>query len=57
MTEKLIHLFSRKGLSEIEALTPGASVTALTSIYCEDIPDARDELYTLLQAVYEKGEK
>ena len=44
-------------ISETEALTSGASVTALTSIYCEDIPDARDELYTLLQAVYEKGEK
>ncbi len=31
-------------ISEIEALCPGATIVPGTSIYCEDVPDAREEL-------------
>ena len=31
-------------ISDIEALCPGADIVPGTSIYCEDVPDAREEL-------------
>ncbi len=36
-------------VSEIKELCPGANVVEGTSIYCEDIPDARDELLKLIR--------
>ena len=38
-----------KTVSEIEELCPGAKVVKGTSIYCEDITDARGELLSLIR--------
>ena len=53
---KTIYLVATQGsagygstVSEIEELAPGATVVKGTSIYCEDIPDARDELLELIR--------
>ncbi len=37
-------------VSEIEELSPGAKVVKGTSIYCEDIPNAREELLELIRS-------
>ena len=54
---KTIYLIASQGssgygstISEIETLSPGATVIPGTSIYCEDIPDARDELFKLISS-------
>ncbi len=39
-----------KTISEIEALCPGANVVPGASIYCEDVPDARDTLLNLIRS-------
>lgn len=53
---KTIYLIATQGssgygntVSEVEALCPGAKVVPGTSIYCEDIPDAREELLDLIR--------
>ena len=55
-TGKTIYLIASQGssgygrtVSEVESLCPGASVIPGTSIYCEDIPDARPVLYDLIK--------
>ena len=57
-TGKEIYLIATQGssgygntLSEIESLCPEATVVPVTSIYCEDIPDAREELYNLINSI------
>ncbi len=52
---KTIYLIATQGgsgygstITEIGDLCPGATVIPGTSIYCEDIPDARDELLQLI---------
>ena len=52
---KTVYLIATQGssgygstVSEIEALCPGAAIIPGTSIYCEDIPDARDDLLKLI---------
>ena len=54
-TGKKIYLIASQGssgygrtVSEIESLCPDATVIPGTSIYCEDIPDARPVLYDLI---------
>ena len=54
---KTIYLIATQGgsgygntITEIEDLCPGATVIPGTSIYCEDIPDARDELFQLISS-------
>ncbi len=56
-TGKTLYLIASQGssgygktVSEIEALCPGATVIPGTSIYCEDVPDAREELLTLIKS-------
>lgn len=51
LSKKTIYLIVSQGssgygstVSDIEALCPGANVVPGASIYCEDIPDAREEL-------------
>lgn len=55
-TGKTIYLIASQGssgygrtVSEVESLCPGAAVIPGTSIYCEDIPDARPVLYDLIK--------
>ena len=55
MTDKTIYLIATQGssgygntISEIEDLCPSATVILGTSIYCEDIPDAADELLDVI---------
>ena len=57
LREKIIYLIATQGsagygstVSEIEELASGAKVVKGTSIYCEDIPDARAELYELIRS-------
>ena len=59
---KTIYLIATQGsagygstVSEIEKLASGATVVKGTSIYCEDIPDARAELYELIRG-WNEGE-
>ncbi|MCR5687791.1 MAG: hypothetical protein K6G58_07220 [Lachnospiraceae bacterium] len=54
---KTIYLFATQGssgfgrtVSEIEELAPGAKIVRGTSIYCEDIPDAQQELTELIRS-------
>ncbi len=53
---KTLYLIATQGssgygssVSETEALCPGAAVVPGASIYCEDIPDAREELLGLIR--------
>ncbi|MCR5301234.1 MAG: hypothetical protein K6E49_02210 [Lachnospiraceae bacterium] len=54
---KTLYLIATQGssgygntVSEIETLCPDANVIPGTSIYCEDIPDARNTLYDLIKS-------
>ena len=54
---KTIYLIATQGssgygstVSDIEALVKGAKVVKGTSIYCEDIPNARQTLYNLIKS-------
>ena len=54
---KTIYLIATQGgsgygntITEIKDLCPGATVITGTSIYCEDIPDARNELFNLISS-------
>ena len=57
LSGKTIYLIATQGsagygstVSEIENLSPGATVIKGTSIYCEDIPDAGEELLELIRS-------
>lgn len=38
-------------VKDVRSMAKGANVTELVSIYCDDIPNARDELFRLLEEV------
>lgn len=53
---KTVYLIASQGssgygstVSEIESKCPGAMIIPGTSIYCEDVPDARDELLNVIR--------
>lgn len=56
LSGKTVYIIATQGgsgygntLSELETLCPGATLVQGTSIYCEDIPDAREELVELIK--------
>lgn len=58
-SNKTIYLIATQGssgygntVSEVESLCPNAKVVPVTSIYCEDIPNARGELLNLFNGLY-----
>ncbi len=55
---KTIYLLATQGSSgfgsskrDAEALAPGADIVEALSIYCDDVPNAREELYQWLSGL------
>ena len=61
-SDKTVYLIATQGssgygstVSDIEALCPNATIIPVMSIYCEDIPDSREEMMKAISGLWRPG--